>query len=155
MAPFPSADRGASDVASRRVAPVDGCGCLSDHVHGLHRHACPAAGCAENYRRAPEHPFPAAVGDGCTALRWPHEHAGELVVDPSRIGAMGDSAGGGLASPTSPATCPEGGNAPALDLRLDPHATVIFAEDQGPQGSVLALSQRLGDTDAHVGLELA
>ncbi|MFE2839959.1 alpha/beta hydrolase, partial [Streptomyces mirabilis] len=30
------------------------------------------------YRRAPEHPFPTPVEDAYAALRWLHEHAGEL-----------------------------------------------------------------------------
>ncbi len=45
------------------------------------------------YRRAPEHPFPAALDDACAAYRW------LLVSDvsPGRLAIAGDSAGGGLA----------------------------------------------------------
>jgi acetyl esterase/lipase len=35
------------------------------------------------YRRAPEHPFPTPIEDAYTALRWLHQHAAELGVDPT------------------------------------------------------------------------
>jgi len=50
------------------------------------------------YRLAPEHRHPTLVEDTYAALTWLHEHADEFQVDRSRIGIMGESAGGGIAA---------------------------------------------------------
>jgi acetyl esterase/lipase len=50
-----------------------------------------------NYRLSGESPFPAALYDCQAAVRWLRDHAGEYHVDPNRIGAYGNSAGGHLA----------------------------------------------------------
>jgi len=51
-----------------------------------------------DYRLAPETTYKGSVEDNYTGLKWMHEHATELGVDPDRIAVMGESAGGGHAA---------------------------------------------------------
>lgn len=84
------------------------------HIHGggyvagnasdmeaTHRPLAADLGCcivSVNYRLAPETPHPGPIEDCYAALAWLFQNAGELGVDPSRVGIMGESAGGGLAA---------------------------------------------------------
>lgn len=49
------------------------------------------------YRLAPEHQFPAPIEDAKTAVRFLRANAKKYDIDPTRIGALGFSAGGHLA----------------------------------------------------------
>jgi monoterpene epsilon-lactone hydrolase len=53
---------------------------------------------AIDYRRAPEHPFPAGLDDAVHAYRWLVGTAG---IAPEKLAIVGDSAGGGLALATA------------------------------------------------------
>jgi acetyl esterase/lipase len=73
-----------------------------------------------DYRIAPEHPDPTPVEDCYAALRWLADNASTLGVDPSRIGVMGDSAGGGLAAGVCLMARDRGGPAVAQQLLIYP-----------------------------------
>jgi len=53
---------------------------------------------AVEYRLAPRWTYPAQLDDVQLAMRWLRKHAGEFRIDPQRIGAIGDSAGGHLSA---------------------------------------------------------
>jgi acetyl esterase len=81
----------------------------------------PAVVLSVEYRRAPEHPFPAAVDDAGTATRWAIEHAAELGGDPRRVAVAGDSGGGNLAAVTCQQLRDAHGPQPAAQLLLYPN----------------------------------
>jgi acetyl esterase len=51
-----------------------------------------------DYRLAPEHPYPAQLEDSLKVWRWMREQGGEYGIDPNRIIAAGDSAGGQMSA---------------------------------------------------------
>jgi acetyl esterase len=90
-----------------------------DDVEPSCRRLANAARCAVaavGYRRAPEHPFPAALDDCLAATRWLAEHAGELGLDARRFAIGGASAGGNLAALVALRARDDGG--PALTSQL-------------------------------------
>ncbi|MBV9953195.1 MAG: alpha/beta hydrolase [Acidimicrobiia bacterium] len=89
---------------------------------------------AVDYRLAPEDPFPAPLDDCMDALRWLHEQAGALDVDPARVAVGGDSAGGGLAAAVAQRALDEGGPALAFQALVYPmldDRTVLRTDHQG------------------------
>jgi acetyl esterase/lipase len=80
------------------------------------------------YRLAPEHPFPTSVEDAYAALKWLHEHADDLGIDPARITVMGNSGGATLAAAISILVRDRGGPTVARQLLIFPmlndHTTV-------------------------------
>lgn len=97
----------------RPRASIGALGCIF-HIHGggyvlgnvaevefLHRPLAAELDCVivtVDYRLAPETSFPGNVEDCYAALAWTFTNAEEIGVDRSRIGVMGESAGGGLAA---------------------------------------------------------
>lgn len=73
------------------------------------------------YRRAPEHPFPAAVEDAVAATRWALAHADALGGDPARVAVAGDSGGGNLAAVVCQQLRDARGPQPAAQLLLYPN----------------------------------
>ncbi len=72
------------------------------------------------YRRAPKHPFPAALDDCHQTWCWLQEHAAELDVDPRRALIAGESAGGGLTAALAQRIHDEGGVQPLAQILFCP-----------------------------------
>jgi acetyl esterase len=78
---------------------------------------------AVEHRRAPEHPFPAAVDDAVAGTRWAIEHAADLGGDPRRVAVAGDSGGGNLAAVVCQQLRDAGGPQPVAQLLLYPNVS--------------------------------
>jgi acetyl esterase len=113
------------------------------------------------YRLAPENPYPAALNDAYAALRWATSNTAiKLGIDPSRIGVLGESAGGGLAASLALVTRDRGGprliaqflDAPTVDDRLATHSirTLVDVPVWQPRNSPYSWGHYLRGT-AHPG----
>ncbi|MFI9836209.1 alpha/beta hydrolase [Nonomuraea sp. NPDC051941] len=103
-----------------------------------------------DYRRAPEHRFPAARDDVYAVLTWAAEHAAELGIDPGRIAVGGHSAGAGLAAQVALRARDEQGppirfqllNEPELDDRQETWSQRNFTDTPWLDRDVVAASWR-------------
>lgn len=91
------------DATVRRLALKTGCAIVS-----------------VDYRLAPEHPFPAAVHDAVSAVRWASSQAVQLVGKEVPLIVAGDSAGGNLAAVVSQIVRDEGGAQIAAQILIYP-----------------------------------
>lgn len=92
----------------------------SRHTHRkLAGHMARAIGCRAlvvDYRRAPEHPFPAQLDDCVTAYRWLVAQG----IEPGHIATAGDSAGGNLAISVALRLRADGDALPAALVPMSP-----------------------------------
>jgi len=84
---------------------------------------------AVHYRRAPEHPFPAALEDAAGVVRWLSAHGGEIGLDPRPLAVVGDSSGANLAAAVSLVLRDEGGSPVAFQALLYPNTDPAMDTD--------------------------
>lgn len=77
---------------------------------------------AADYRRAPEHEFPASHEDAFAAYRWVVKDAASFGGDPARVAVAGESAGGNLAANVSIHARDQGLQIPVHQLLVYPVA---------------------------------
>jgi acetyl esterase len=72
------------------------------------------------YRKAPEHPFPAALNDAMAAYKWAVRNTHLFNGQPGKIAVAGESAGGNLATEVCIQTRDQGGVMPLYQLLVYP-----------------------------------
>lgn len=74
---------------------------FSRDSEAVSRHRCVQADCivvSVDYRKAPEHPYPAAVQDALAVIDWIRDHSDELGALPGAITVGGQSSGANIAA---------------------------------------------------------
>ncbi len=79
-----------------------------------------------DYRKAPEHPFPAAPEDSYAAFQYVVDHAAELKGDPKHVAIAGESAGGNLATVVSLMAKERHGHLPVHQVLIYPVVNDAF-----------------------------
>jgi len=125
-------------------------GSISERVNeAICRYRCLHANCvvfAVEYRLAPEHPFPAAIGDIHAALCWISASAAELGIDARNISLGGTSAGANLAAAVTLMARDGSGpplafqllEVPSLDLTGEIVREALATEELRPMASFVA-----------------
>jgi acetyl esterase len=105
-------------------------GDLESHDRACRRLALGAAVCvlAVDYRRAPEHPWPAAVDDVVDVIRWAAEDRPELPGAGGSLLVAGDSAGGNLAALACLRLHGEGGPVPGAQVLVCPNTDLTLSQ---------------------------
>jgi len=104
-----------------------------------------------DYRLAPENPWPDQIIDAKCAVRYLRAHASDLGIDPDRIAALGDSAGGQLVSllgTTGSSTLwdegPYGNESSAVDAVVDEFGPADLSATGWPVDSVAMIRRAFG-----------
>jgi acetyl esterase len=95
---------------------------------------------AVDYRKSPEHKFPAASDDGLASIRWLREHGSKLDIDLERLAIGGDSAGGNLTAGLCHRLRDAGEPQPALQVLLYPmtqHRAPFASRTRFAEGAML------------------
>jgi acetyl esterase/lipase len=134
-------------------------------MHSNSQMMASAVGCVVvtvDYRLAPDTPHPGPLEDCYTVLKWLHDEAGNLMVDPERIAVSGQSAGAGLAAALALFARDRGEvriafqhlNSPMIDDRTcvtaDPHpytGEFVWTVDSNKFGWTALLGQAPGGPD--------
>jgi acetyl esterase len=114
----------------------------------------PAVVVSVDYRRAPEHRFPAAVEDVGAVIDWVAAHAPEVGADAGRLAVAGDSAGGNLAAVAARRARDHGGPAIAFQLLLYPVTDLTCARPsyaENGEGYLLTREDMRFFIDAYLG----
>ena len=104
-----------------------------------------------DYRLAPENPWPDQIIDSKCAVRYLRANATELGIDPNRIAALGDSAGGQLVSllgTTGTSTLwnegPYANESSAVDAVVDEFGPADLSATGWPEDSVAMIRRAFG-----------